>query len=227
MSDRELLERYVHIAEFFSLCISDTIEIVVHDVCDLQSSIVAIFNNISGRIIGDPMTDFGYRAIRDKTYLTESWVTNYRSMSENLENKVILRSSTYFIKNDSDALIGTMCINVNVDDFLKISDKLLAFANFGLSHPKNTTEKFELLSASVGNMISTTIADYCKKISIQPQKLKPQHKKDLIKALNDKGVFLIKGAITETAFELNISEPTVYRYISELKKTVSLTEENE
>ena len=34
-----------------------------------------------------------------------------------------------------------------------------------------------------------------------------------IKLLNDEGIFVLKGSVAEVARRLNVSEPTVYRYL--------------
>ncbi|EKA1241440.1 helix-turn-helix domain-containing protein, partial [Salmonella enterica] len=47
--------------------------------------------------------------------------------------------------------------------------------------------------------------------------LNAENKSHIISLLNDEGVFLLKGAVTKVAKKLNISEPTVYKYIQKLK----------
>ena len=49
--------------------------------------------------------------------------------------------------------------------------------------------------------------------------LKRKDKLDLIQFMDDKGVFLIKGAIDKVAERLNISKVTVYSYPDKIKKT--------
>ena len=46
-----------------------------------------------------------------------------------------------------------------------------------------------------------------------------EDKLDLIQFMDDKGVFLIKGAIDKVAERLNISKVTVYSYLDKIKKT--------
>ncbi|WP_238558869.1 helix-turn-helix domain-containing protein [Yersinia pestis] len=38
-------------------------------------------------------------------------------------------------------------------------------------------------------------------------------KKEIVKKLNEKGVFLLKGAVAEVAMRLETSEQTIYRYL--------------
>lgn len=48
--------------------------------------------------------------------------------------------------------------------------------------------------------------------------LSTKQKGDIIKTLYDKGIFNIKGSLYQVAKLLNISEPSVYRYLNKLKK---------
>jgi predicted transcriptional regulator YheO len=79
MTDREVLERYIPLAEFISKLFYDDAEVVVHDITgDLQHSVVAIFNNhVSGRQIGAPMTELGMRFIKEEQYANQNFISNY------------------------------------------------------------------------------------------------------------------------------------------------------
>ena len=45
----------------------------------------------------------------------------------------------------------------------------------------------------------------------------PQEKEQVIQALEHQGVFSTKGSVGQAAKELNISEPTVYRYLRRIR----------
>ena len=48
--------------------------------------------------------------------------------------------------------------------------------------------------------------------------LKAEEKIDVVRVLKDRGFFEVKGAVTQVAEALNISEPSVYRYLKGLDK---------
>ena len=55
------------------------------------------------------------------------------------------------------------------------------------------------------------------KISIPADRLSSNEKIEIVKELNEQGVFLLKGGVSKVAAALSISEPTVYRYLQKLK----------
>jgi predicted transcriptional regulator YheO len=55
------------------------------------------------------------------------------------------------------------------------------------------------------------------KLKIPPERLSSQEKIEVVRELNELGVFLLKGGVSQVAASLSISEPTVYRYLQKLK----------
>ncbi|MBR4905403.1 MAG: helix-turn-helix domain-containing protein, partial [Clostridia bacterium] len=51
-----------------------------------------------------------------------------------------------------------------------------------------------------------------------PQRLTPEEKKALIVELYDAGVFDLKGAVAEAAAALHLSEQSIYRYLSQIRR---------
>ena len=50
-------------------------------------------------------------------------------------------------------------------------------------------------------------------------RLTQEEKMKVVEQLNNKGVFLLKGAVSEVARQMASSEATIYRYLSKLNKT--------
>lgn len=108
MTDQELLKCYTDFVPFLAAVCGPGCEIVVHDVADPEMSVVAIGNGISGRDIGDPMTDLA-REMQQKVESTDTTcdcMLNYKGRTKSGE----FLSSTYFIKNEG-RLIGMLCVN--------------------------------------------------------------------------------------------------------------------
>lgn len=77
--------------------------------------------------------------------------------------------------------------------FKSITDKIIAENDYIISH-KGITNNNKLLHSSTFFI------------------------KDIVKHLNDKGVFMLKGAISEVAEKLEVSEATLYRYVKHVQR---------
>lgn len=113
MSNRAQLERYIPMVTFISEICGKNYEVILHDVSDPENSVISIFNgHLSGRKVGDPMTELARNLVRDQIYETQDFIANYE------RNGKQFVSSTYFIK-EHGTLIGLICINHDVSDFLR------------------------------------------------------------------------------------------------------------
>ena len=211
------LEKYIPLAEFLSKCYGDNVEVVLHDIADLDHSAIAIFNNhVSGRKCGAPMTYYGLKIIRDKLYVEQNYSVNTRNV---LSNGKVLRSSTYFIKDDNGELLGTLCINVDVSHYIELGNlfERLSFGNTnGNDKDDQNVNVKETFPTTVDDLIDGTIIDFIgENGSISD--LTPERKIELVAQLNEKGIFMFKGTVKKVSAALGVSEPTVYRYLSNAK----------
>ena len=63
------------------------------------------------------------------------------------------------------------------------------------------------------NKIDAIIAQF----DVVPTRMTVEEKTEVVSALNDCGVFNIRGSVQEAAKKLNMSEPSIYRYIKKIK----------
>lgn len=212
---KEKLEKYLPIAEFLSRCYGNNVEVVLHDISDLDHSAIAIYNNhVSGRTKGAPMTYYGLKIIREKLYNDQDYSVNTKNV---LSNGKVLRSSTYFLKDDEGELIGTLCINVDVSQYVELQKTMenMAFGcpavNVREESDEQASSTKETFPETVDDLIDGTIMDFIgEKGSISD--LTPERKIELVAKLQEKGIFMFKGTVKKVSEALGVSEPTVYRY---------------
>jgi len=211
----EIFAQYAVICEFISKCFGENVEVILHDLRDIDHSRVKIYNNyISGRSEGVPMTQFGINLLENKIFEREKFVTNYKGMT----GGKILRSSTLFI-NDDGKLIGMLCVNVDITNYISMSKELSSLAYYGIGEDdfKNTNKVADFPN-SVMEMIKDFVSDYVTRAGYSIQRLTKKEKTEIIEALSENGLFDLKGGLAQIAKMLNISEPTLYRYLNEIKK---------
>ncbi|AEE90369.1 YheO-like domain-containing protein [Tepidanaerobacter acetatoxydans Re1] len=214
------LKAYIPLVDFIAGIVGPNCEVVLHDCSNVDESIIAIKNNhISGRKVGGPLTDLGLKLLKEGSYKKKNFLLNYPGKSSDGRK---LRSSTYFIKDEKNELIGMLCINIDLTDALAAQKFINVFIktdgdnnNFRESAG---TEPFlgipENLSCSIDEIVYATIDNTISGLAIPPERLSPDEKTAVVQQLNEKGVFLLKGAVASVAKILKVSENTVYRYLN-------------
>ena len=66
----------------------------------------------------------------------------------------------------------------------------------------------------MNSIISKTLSEF----GSEPLRMTMEEKKSIVKIIESKGVFQLKGVVGEVANSLGISDQTVYRYLKELEK---------
>jgi predicted transcriptional regulator YheO len=220
MKSNKQLETYIPFVNFVADIIGPHCEVLLHDVIDVQNSVIAIRNGyISGRQLGCPLTDFGLEMLESKAYLKQNAIVNYLSRTSGGEK---LRSSTYFIKDEENRLIGMLCVNILISPDNQVvkdlTDKLInaLFTNHAAANtPVQENEKVvESLHSSIENVVESAISKIMDVYDIPVERMSVEEKTAIVQKLNANGIFKIKGAITKVASTLQTSESTVYRYLS-------------
>lgn len=226
------LKKYINLVEFIGSFLPPNCEIVLHDINNIDKSIVAMKNSyISEREIGGPITDFGLMLLKDKVYEKKDYILNYSSRTKNGK---ILRSSTYFIKDDDNKLIAMLCVNIDLSETKTISNFFDRFLSVYLNNKsvnlnsdtdneiiednntKNDVDIIEHFENSVDDIVGNIVKQNIAKLNIPPERLSAEERIGIVNVLNENGIFLIKGSVAEAAKQLKVSENTIYRYINKI-----------
>lgn len=219
----EILQGYVKLTEFLGQVLGPDYEIVFHDLTDPNHSIIAIVNgHISGRKVGAPLTNVALSVIKDKGYENEDYRVNDYGLSASGRQ---LRSNTLFIKHEGK-LIGMLCINFDDSRYREASEKIMS-----LAHPLNfyeseflekTPSEFaaditEKYNSSSEGVAADAIQKELEKMGVSAERLTAEERMKVIAALEEQGIFLLKGVVKDVAIGLKCSQASVYRYMSQLK----------
>lgn len=224
-----MLKHYIQLTEFLGYVLGPDYEVTLHDVSDVNHSLVAIANgHISGRSIGAPLTNVALQIINSRSYESGNWRLNYRGLS--VGNKV-LRSSTLFIKDENGALAGLLCINFDDSRYQDLADQVLklchpdVFVNSNFQYDAAAirrtpvcAEDSEAFYDSAENASGSAIRSVIERMQLaEPSHLNTQKRVQIIRELEKQGVFLLKGAVRTAADILNCSQASIYRYRSQLR----------
>jgi len=223
------LNEYIKLTKFISAVLGDNYEIVLHwrDSKDSSYYIADIENSyISGRTINSPITGFALNLVNNKEYLKKDFVTNYKATTD---ESTEVQGSTFFIKNKNNSLLGLLCINFNPQEYIKAAKNILSLANLtnvaNLINKNNSSKDIEPMNKNKVSQeyLHQNIADVVYS-TINPEilnsdvSLTPDKKIEIVSKLKSNGIFQIKGAISYVSDLLQVSEPSIYRYLKTIEK---------
>jgi len=226
MTDSQL-HYFTKVSEFFGRVLGPDYEVALHDISDRDGALVAIANShISGRKIGEPVSEKLKNIIENKEYEDNDFILHEYGLAPN--GKVIC-SSSMFIKDVTGALIGALCINFDDSRYKELSQKV-----FNLCHPDalvDTNFRFDETRVPAKMSVNTNrfktapegsaydiITDTLSERSLNPDNMSVKDKLNVLRLLDDKGVFLIKGAVKDAAKIFGCSQATMYRHLSRIKE---------
>jgi predicted transcriptional regulator YheO len=223
MTNVEKLKQYIPMVHFIADIMGENCEVVLHDVTNPDHSIIEIVHgHVSGRKINSPITDLALKILKEESYKDRDYICNYKSSSK--MNKT-LRSSSYFIKDETNKIIGMICVNMDISDVIKartILDQFIMVDNPKIdpvepSNPAFDLHLFENFEENIEELLLSLIKGVLAEYDIPPERMSPQEKIEVVKKLNEKGAFLLKGGVSEVAKYLDASEATIYRYLNKIK----------
>lgn len=207
MTDDEVLSIYKTIVPFIAAMSGPSCEVVLHDIRNPEHSVIAIENGYqTKRKIGSPLTDFAMESIESKAYLENDFISNY---SGSTKGKTFL-SSTLYIKNNG-RLIGMLCCNKDTSTVSDLENALKR-VEYQYNLIVRSHEVHENLDEQRDTMVMEAVSQIIEKHGGSAM-LKKAEKIQIVQELSNSGVLKMKGAVNEVARQLNVSIPTIYRYI--------------
>jgi len=208
MNNKDILKQYKEMLPFLSELLGPSCEIVLHDVTNKKNSIIAINNPLSGRKVGDPLTDLAEKILRQGLLSDSDYIANYSGKSKGIN----FLSSTYLIKNGGIP-IGMLCVNKDVG---YVHDMYASFEQFlkryNITAPENIAYT-ENLDNTTESYVRKSVSQAIRLSGIAPERMTVAEKKELLASLKANGVLGLRGAVKEAASALNVSVPTIYRYM--------------
>ncbi len=205
-----ILKAITPIVEGIGKTFGKNCEVVLHDFDNLSSSIIAIENgHVTGRSMGSPMTEVGLEAI--KKGHTNDNIINYTGKSTDGR---VLKSSTMFLKDENDKVIGCLCINFDMSEFIVAQNTISEIIQ---TDEKDQGKSKEPQANSVNDVLSNIVSRTLDNIGKPVFYMNKEEKVNIVKALDEQGAFLIKGAIDYVAKVLCVSRYTIYNYLDEIR----------
>lgn len=218
------LKSYIPLMDFLAKVLGKDSEIVLQDFSEgLDHSVVYIQNNLSGREIGAPATDFVFEVLKNKVYQEKDYLVNYRTKSIQGSD---LFSSSFFIKDDDKNLLGMICINSDRSKLLTLKhlfETSLETLNEAIypddaDHSNNNEGIVENFYSTADNLIEAAIVRETQGKDLRKYNLTRGEKIAIVRSLYEKGFFDLKDAVSKVAEAFRMSEVSIYKYIQIVKQ---------
>ena len=223
-SEENFLEQYIPLVEFLGKAMGPNTEIVLHDLDVPDKSIMAIAN-------GHMMT--GYRAVNAEGKICRSSSYFIRDDSGHMRGMLCINvdvSELVHIRDAAAALIG------KADD--PAFDKSKAFGGYpgetelpnrpvAVPYPVPDKEPVEeeadkegvseSLRSNVEHLLDSMLDSAISNQNTPAPRMQREERLEVVSDLEDAGFFLLKGGIAAAAERLGVSEPTIYRYLVQVR----------
>ena len=208
---KPILAQYIPLAHMIAQTIGDDCEVVLHDLENHQQSVVYIVNNrVTGRQVGQSFDHLVPQVILSKK-LDHDIVTNYYFHTADGR---LIKSSTALLKDFGGKVVGALCINI---DTTKISQQIEWLQSLMPGSEENAAPAE--VSQEELTHVSEIVTDLIDKIigNKDMARLRREEKLELIRFMDQRGIFLLKGAVDQVGSRMGISRVTVYSYIDEVR----------
>ena len=186
-------------------------EVAIHDLSHLRHSLVYLAGNVTNRQLGAPISDLVVEALIKEG----SKVKDRHGYKTILDDGRELKSSTCFIRNESGKVIAAFSINFDTTDYVNAIHALDLLARFSESGQSSAlTEDFAF---SIDDTIDSLFMQAVAEIGKQPASMTTNEKIRVVKNLENKGTFQIKGVVNQVAVRLGVSNFTIYNYLKKIR----------
>ena len=214
MEEKKQLESVLPLMRFFAEMLGPDAEIILYDVDDRV--VHQVLNPMDEDMVpGSEMRSLERSLLDSKAYEKEEFIVNYRALSR---SKHKLKSATFFLKNNPERqLRGMITVNINVERLVELRDALnVMISGYRPYEAAAESVFYNNFDVSVEGLVSNAIREELDRFGVEPTRLSYQEKMDMVRSLDEKGIFLVKGAIAELAAALKTTETSIYRYHNKL-----------
>ena len=211
-----LLKQYVPLMKAIAKMFGDNCEVVLHDASDPEHSIIEICNgHVTGRKVGDPLSEVGRYLLTSDFFTDVEYVTNY-------QHKTVagrkIKSSGIFLRDEQKKVIGLMCINYDLTFMEEAIKRMEQFCNVSKPTPEDQLNGNKHFFENLETLFDDVFNDAVKQTGKPIRALQKDDKYNIVKYLHQQGVFLVSGNIDLVAERLNASKYTIYNYLADIKK---------
>ena len=198
-----LLKSLIPIAETIGKTFGNRCEVVLHDLTIPEKSVVYTVNgDVTGRREGQTFDRLVRSVLLNKNF-TRDYAVNYTFETEDGRR---IKSSSSLVRDEAGEVVGVFCVNYDITFMKTLHDELELF--LPMQEDSSVICPEMAADQDVTTVVDTLIDNIVS--GRKKQGLTKQDNLEMIRFMDDKGIFLVKGAIDKVAACMGLSKVTIY-----------------
>lgn len=221
IAERKLLLSALHpIVKMLGGIVGPHTEVVLHDLTQPETSVIALENgHVSGRklgasILNGPKGDKGFASATDLLDVrgepVHSVIEGYSTVTD--DNRP-LKSSTVIFRDASGEPFVALCLNADMSNF-EMAHAWLSQIVQPLQRPATAVAEKPEMDVLMQEIISDAVRRYGRPVNMMSKREKTQ----AVEAMQQRGLFIVKGGVERAAAALGVSRYTIYNYLEALRQ---------
>lgn len=227
---KDSLKPYCLVAKLVARIGGSQTEVVLHDLSHPLHSVVYVVNgHVTNRQVGQGLRHLVAEMLAAqaaKTDVLPDWWFRW-------EDKLI-RCTTMLIRNAAGALIGALCVNMDVSEqvreFHRLQDLLPGLAAVEIKKIENNeivwsnaaNEKKSMTQLGEGEGVAQVVCRMIETMAkdghMTGRSISAQERRAFVALLEERDIFLVKGALECTAKVLGVAKVTIYSDLHAIRK---------
>jgi predicted transcriptional regulator YheO len=208
---QHVFDLLARVGEAVAATVGPSCEVVVHDLRTPEHTVVAISGNLTRRAVGAPVPDpellpGNVDRFREDLLLYSTFTPGGRE----------LVSSTVWIRDENDHIVGALCINMDFVN-LRLARDLLDRAIADVPWPKSDGG-LTTFATSPEEFVAIALKQVVNEIGRPLHQLDRENKIRILGELDKAGVFALRRASDIVANELGVSRASVYSYLKDARE---------
>jgi predicted transcriptional regulator YheO len=201
-----IIAAFSRVGEAMCRTVGPQCEVVIHDLADLEQSIVWIMGAVTDRKVGGCMTARGLTLVRSgNTADTVNYTTRTRS------GKTV-RSAVVFVRDETGRPIVAMEVNFDTSPFVAFRHTLETLAD-----PDEVYDFQDAFIDDAPQMLDSMFEKAVAFIGKPPAQMSKVDRVRVAQILDEAGIFELRRAIPIVAGYLGVTRFTIHNYLNEIR----------
>jgi predicted transcriptional regulator YheO len=205
LSENQLLLREgAKIVEALGQTLAPFVEVVLHDLTQPDHAVVAIANNLSGRVVGDAVTELGLARIADPAF--PEVIPNY---ANRFPDGRPAKSTSIGLKNSAGEYVAAICLNMDTSMLSAVTAGLGQLMRVDTATPPVD----ESLAPRRIDEVRTALEQFAAARNTTPTGLNLAQRREAMRELSERGLLDLRRSLSAVAQTLGVARSTVYTYL--------------